>query len=91
MDRYCSALAAVDDSTTLEQLTSSIERRVRWGGKPVRALHPFDPDDHALFKAVNRGEFTIHGLRNRDLQALLYSTPAKSPAEQRRRSAPPPP
>jgi hypothetical protein len=85
LDRYCSALAAVDDSTTLEQLTACIERRVLW--KPMRALHPFDPADHALLKAVNRGEFTIHGLRNRDLQALLYSTPPKSASDKCRRSA----
>ena len=86
LDRYCDALAAVDDSTTLEQLTATIERRVRWNGKPFRALHPFDPQDHALLKAINRGEFAIHGLRNRDLQALLYSSPPKDQTEQRRRS-----
>src|SRR6266705_1387749 len=87
LDRYCSALAAVDDSTTLEQLTAAIERRVTWKGKPVRALHPFDPHDHALLKAVNRGEFAIHGLRNRDLQAVLYPAPPQSASDQRRRSA----
>src|SRR3981081_804653 len=70
IDRYCSALAAVDDSTTLEQLTAAIERRVCWNGKS--ALHPFDPHDHALLRAVNRGEYATHGLRNRDLQARLY-------------------
>jgi len=87
LDRYCSALATVDDSTTLSELTAAVERRVRWKGLPVRALHPFDPDDHALLKAVNRAEFTIHGLRNRDLQTLLYPTTPKTKAQQRRRSA----
>jgi hypothetical protein len=86
LDRNGCALAAVDDSTTLEQLTADIERRVRWNGKPFRALHPFDPQDHALLKAINRGEFAIHGLRNRDLQALLYSSGPKDQTEQRRRS-----
>jgi hypothetical protein len=87
LDCYCDALAAVDDSTTLEQLTSRLEQRVRWHGKPVRALHPFDPSDHALLRAVNHGEFAINGLRNRDLQQILYSQPAANAAEQRRRSA----
>jgi len=87
LDRYCSALAAIDDSTTLEELTSSIERRVRWKGKSVRALHPFEAQDYALLKAVNRGEFTINGFRNRDLQILLYPTPPKTEAEKRKRSA----
>jgi len=87
LDRYCSALAAVDDSTPLEELTAQIERRVRWNRQTIRALHPFQAEDHALLKAVNRGEFSIHGLRNRDLQALLYAAPAKTNAEQRKRSA----
>jgi hypothetical protein len=87
LDRYWCALAAVDDSTTLEQLTAAIERRVRWNGKSCRAIHPFQPDDHALLKAINRGEFAIHGLRNRDLQALLYVSATKTKTEQRRRSA----
>jgi hypothetical protein len=86
LDRYCCALAAVDDSTTLEQLIAAIERQGRRNAKPFRALHPLDPQDHALLKAINRGEFAIHGLRNRDLQALLYSSPPKNQTEQRRRS-----
>lgn len=87
LDRYTNALAAVDDSTTLEELTGSVERRVRWKGKSVRALHPFEPADHELLQAINRGEFAIGGFRNRDLQALLYSRPARDKSEQRRRSA----
>lgn len=87
LDCYCDALAAVDDSTTLQELTACLEKRLRWHGKPIRALHPFDPDDHALLRAVNRGEFAIHGLRNRDLQQLLYSYPPTTVAEKRRRSA----
>lgn len=87
LDRYCNALAAVDDSATLEQLTGYIERRVRWHRRSVRALHPFAVDDHALLQAVNRGEFAINGLRNRDLQELLYASPAADDTEKRRRSA----
>lgn len=87
LDRYCTALARVDDSATLQELTSPVEKRVRWKSGWVRALHPFQAEDLALLAAVNRGEFAINGLRNRDLQALLYSAPATSPAEARRRSA----
>ena len=71
LDRYGTALARVDDSTTLAELTAQVECRVRWNGASLRALHPFDPDDYALLEAVNRGEFTLHSLRNRDLQRLL--------------------
>ena len=87
VDRYANALASVDDHATVEELTASIERRVNWNGKWVRSLHPFTPEDRTLLEAVNRGEFTVHGLRNRDLQCLLYDSPVASPTEARRRSA----
>jgi len=74
-------------TTTLRELTASIEKRVRWNRHWVRALHPFESGDLALLEAVNRGEFTINGLRNRDLQALLFSTMPTTQAEARRRSA----
>ena len=87
LNRYYCALATVDDSSTLEELTAHIECRRRWKGHSVRAIHPFDPNDHALLAAVFRGEFQINGFRNRDLQALLYSTLPKTKSEQRKRSA----
>jgi len=87
LDRYCTALARVDDTTTLRELTASIEKRVRWHGRWVRALHPFETGDLALLQAVNRGEFAIHGLRNRDLQALLFSATPANQTEARRHSA----
>lgn len=86
-ERYLEAMAAVDDSTRLEELTRRLERRAFWSGKSVRPLHPFDADDQALLAAIGRGEFVINGLRNRDLQALLFAHPARSESERRRRSA----
>jgi hypothetical protein len=87
LDRYCDALASVDDSSTLEELTHCLERRVRWNQQWIRALHPFQSADAVLLQAVNAAEFTLHGLRNRDLQARLYSSPPFTPAEKRHRSA----
>lgn len=40
-----------------------------------------------MLEAINHGDFLLNGFRNRDLQALLYDTPAHSAAEQLRRSA----
>jgi hypothetical protein len=40
-NRYCCALATVDDTSTLEELTSLIECRRCWKGPSVRAIHPF--------------------------------------------------
>lgn len=87
LDVYCSALASVNDDVSLEELISSIERPVRIQGRSYRALHPFEARDLALLRIVNRGEFAINGLKNRDLQDLLYDSPAKNKSEQRRRSA----
>jgi len=86
-DRYLEALAVVDDSTRLYEFTRRLERPAAWNGKRVRALHPFSPDDHALLQAVARGEFTVNGLYNRDIRALLFPTCAGSLAERRRRSS----
>ena len=53
----------------------------------MRALHPFQDQDRVLLETISRGEFTINGLRNKDLQPLLYPTAAKSTQERRRRSS----
>jgi len=85
-ERLLNALASVDDSRSVEELTASIQRPTHWGGRRVRALRPW-ADDQDLLAAVNQGDFLINGFRNRNLQALLYQQPAESPAQRRQRSA----
>ena len=86
-ERYLDALASVDDSTTLRELVGRVEKPVTWSSKRVRALHPLENPDRRLLEIVSRGEFLINGLRNKDLQPLLYTTAAKSIEERRRRSS----
>jgi hypothetical protein len=87
-ERYLNALSTVDDSTRLSELIRQLERPCRLGKQRLRALHPFSAEDHALLQVINCGEFALNGLRNRDLQALLFKQDASvSPAEKRRRSA----
>jgi hypothetical protein len=86
-ERYLDALGCVDDSLSLQELLNPIERPVTWNGKRVRALHPFQEQDRRLLEVISRGEFTINGLRNKDLQPLLYTTASKSAQEHRRRSS----
>ena len=86
-ERYLDALAAVDDSTSLQELLHPIEKPVTWKGKRVRAMHPFDDQDRLLLESISRGEFLINGLRNKDLQPLLYASKAKSVRESQQRSA----
>ena len=56
-------------------------------GQRARALNPLAAEDGQLLEAVNRGEFAINGMRNRDLRGLLYTKPACDEAEDRRRAA----
>lgn len=86
-ERYLDALASVDDSTSLRELLSRVQKPVTWNGKRVRALRPFDDQDRLMLETISRGEFAINGLRNKDLQPLLYPEAAKSAQEHRRRSS----
>ena len=86
-ERYLDAFASVDDDTTLDELLRRLGQPTQWRGRRVRAFRPFDAHDHALLAAVSRGEFTLNGFRNRDLQRLLFPHSATTRPEGRRRSA----
>jgi hypothetical protein len=86
-ERYLDALSSVDKDTTLDEVLRRLGQPQYWHGRRVRALSPFAPDDRQLLQAISRGEFTINGLRNRDLQHLYFAHPPASPIEARRRSA----
>jgi len=85
-ERLLNALASVDDSRSVEELTVDIQKHTHWNGRRVRGLRPW-AEDLGLFTAIHRGDFLINGLRNGDLQKLLYDGEAESAAERRRRSA----
>lgn len=85
-ERLLNALASVDDSRRVEELTRSLQQPTTWRGRRVRALRPW-AEDHRLLAIILHGEFLLNGFRNRNLQALLYDQPPASPQEQRRRSA----
>jgi hypothetical protein len=83
--RYLEALASVSGKTPLAQEAACVCRPVTVDGQRFRALNPWSPEDGALLEAINRGEFAIAGLRNRDLRTLLY--PRKTKPEDQRRCA----
>jgi hypothetical protein len=83
-ERYLDALAEVDEDTTLQELVRRLGQRRTWKGRSVRALCPLG-EDHPWLQAVSRGEFTLHGFRNRDLQAIFFTAPAANPQEASRR------
>lgn len=85
-ERYLDAFASVDDDLTLDELVRRLGQPKQWRGRRVRALRPLG-DDSPLLEAVSRGEFTLNGFRNRDLQAIFFPRVARAPEEARRRSA----
>ena len=86
-DRYLRALASVENTTPLGQLTTRLCQPVTRNGRRVRALNPHAPGDAALFEAISRGEFTLNGLHNRDLRQLLFADAEAAKPEQRRHAA----
>jgi hypothetical protein len=86
-DRYLGALASVENTTALGELTARLCRPVTDKGRRVRALNPHAPGDAALLAAISRGEFALNGLRNQDLRALLFARPGRTKAEQKRQAA----
>lgn len=86
-ERYLDALATVDTSTPLGKLVERICRPTTWRGHRMRALRPLSEGDTLLLRTVSRGEFKLNGLRNGQLQAILYPSSPASALEHRRRSA----
>jgi hypothetical protein len=85
--RYLEALATVNHDQPLGETVKELCQPTEWKGRRVRALQPLSPDDNRLLVAVNRGEFTINGFRNRDLRALLYGAAEVAAVELKRQGA----
>jgi hypothetical protein len=83
--RYLEQMASVQTSVPLKTLVDDLSRHTSWHGKRVRGLNLLGQDAD-LLAAVGRGDFLIHGLRNSDLQALLFAKPSSEVKERRRRS-----
>jgi len=84
--RYLEALAHITEPKPLRELTESLSEAVNWNGRRVRGLNLLGEQDAGLLELVGRGEFLIHGFRNRDLQAAMFSVPSDDPAQKRRRA-----
>ena len=84
-ERYFQALASTSGTVPLFEWTQQVCRPIKRDGRRYRGLNPLSPDDARYLEAVNRGEFSINGFRNRDVRALLWKGRA-SAKEQRRRA-----
>ena len=70
--RYLEALASTTGKTPLYQEALGVCQALVLKGRRHRALNPWTQGDGVLLEAINRGEFRLNGLRNRDLRVLLY-------------------
>jgi hypothetical protein len=86
-DRYLRALASVEDTTPLGELTTRLCQPAKRNGRRVRPLNPYAPADAKLLDAISRGEFAINGFRNRDLRLLLFADADAAKPKQRRHAA----
>ena len=85
--RYLDALAhAQPKGKAIAELDGLCRPRLDKGQR-VAKFNPVAAEDTALFAAVLAGEHQLNGFRNKDMQARLFSTPAHSAVEHRRRSA----
>jgi hypothetical protein len=84
---YLEALAVVEAPQTLGSLVAPVSRSLHKGGRRYRGLNLLAAADSGLLKAINRGEFAIVGLRNRDVREILFGPNAAHAAERKRQSS----
>lgn len=85
--RYLDALAALQTDMRLEELLAPVGRPATRNGKRVRALRLWTREDQALLEAINRPEFLLGGIHNRDLASILYPDRLSDDKARRRASA----
>ncbi len=79
-ERYLNALASIQVDRLVGEVVQSVCQPTRWKSQRVRALRPWSVEDTTLLEAISRGEFKIHGFRNRDLVPYLFRDPHERPA-----------
>jgi hypothetical protein len=78
-ERYLDALSVVGQSVPAHQVLDPVAKQKISNGRSYRPLHPIAPKDAAVLSAVSRGEFLLHGFRNRDVRQLLFPGADGSP------------
>jgi hypothetical protein len=93
-ERYLEQLASLAETRTVKELAEPLTRRVpepstksKKAARKMRGLNPLAAEDAALLTAISNPAWMMHGLRNRDLVAALFTSKTQDPQERRRRSA----
>jgi len=83
-ERYLDALASLNTDEATSKLVAPMCRAVVWKGQRVRGIRPWFSEDRDLLQAINRGEFALNGVRNRDIVRHLYGGKLRNPEDRRR-------
>jgi hypothetical protein len=84
--RYLSALASTQATTAFGPTVQDICQPITHRGRRYRGLNPLALPDATVLEFISRGEYTVQGFRNRDLQAILYRGRPATDKERRRRT-----
>lgn len=80
-NRYLAFISDLDDPSPAVRDLRKIAAPRRDHDRSFRGFNLFHEDDHRLFLAIARGEFTINGMSNKALRRVL---PHKTPAQMSR-------
>ncbi len=83
--RYADAIAETPTSERLNEMISSISKRVKVDKYQYRAIKIGDAKDQQLLQFIAQGQWTVSGFRNRDLASFINNgkIPANTKAKRR--------
>jgi hypothetical protein len=85
-ERYLNALALVDVPSATAKQVDRVCQPAKFRDRRRRGLNLLHPEEQRWFRAVLRGDWHLHGFRNRDLAHELFGPGPISPEEKRRRT-----
>ena len=85
-ERYLDALSVVGESVCVHKVLDPVAKQLISNGRSYRPLQPIAPKDAAVLTAISRGEFLLHGFRNRDLRRILHRSAENQPIARRQAS-----
>jgi hypothetical protein len=84
-ERYLNALSIVDSPCATAKQLDRVCQPAKFHERRRRGLNLLHPHEQRLFRAILRGDWRLHGFRNRDLVEELYGHKPVAADERRRR------
>lgn len=85
-ERYLNALSVVNGPCATAKQIDRVSKPAKFYKRRRRGLNLLHPDEQRIFRAILRGDWRLHGFRNRDLMQELHGAKPIAVAERRRRS-----